>query len=294
MFTQLCIAKKHQDAPRFCDTMNQGYLLKLKFVNHSWARLWIVILLTACDTSTTIKPPETALDRTPPQLLNAFFGLDDALPGRARLLCAEAPGSDGMPVTFSRRVVSMEPEDFMVITQSGEHKTPDCATLRPADEASENHTVLLIGDLGSTQDPPARVEIVGDVALEADGQGKGLSVDVTPLEAGPSLVLAIAYATGMIDSDCPASTQQLIQVTWAGGVRLAEGQTEEAHRTMYRVMTADGEVTPFAIDDLNDGDNYEHLCLDTPAEATDVHAIEGVLVDPRNDPNPATSVRVTR
>ena len=258
--------------------------------------LWIalILILAACETSTQITPPETALDREPPLLLNAFFGLDDALPRRARVLCQEAPGSDGMPVTFSRRVVSMQPSDFMVITQSGEEKTPDCATLRPADEASENHTVLLIGDLGSTQDPPARVEIVGDVALEADGQGKGLSVDVTPLEEGPTLLLAIAYANGMIDSDCPTSTQQLIQVTWAGGVRLAEGQTEEAHRIMYRVMTADGEVTPFAIGDLNDGDNYEHLCLDSPAKATEVHALAGVLVDPRNDLNPATSVNVIR
>ena len=135
-----------------------------------------------------------------------------------------------MPITFSRRVTSMEPGDFAVITRSGIRKVPECATLRPADEASEGHTVLLIGDLGSAQDPPERVEVVGDVALEAGGQGRGLAVDVTPLEAGPTLVLAIAYTAGTIESDCPGGARQIVQVTWAGGVQPHEGAAREAAR----------------------------------------------------------------
>jgi hypothetical protein len=239
-------------------------------------------------------PPATALDREPPQLLNAFFGLDDALPRGSRVLCRTGPGRDGMPVTFSRRVMSVEPSDFAVVTRSGVRKTPACATLRPADGALERQTVLLIGDLGSVQDPPGRVEVVGDVALDHGGQGRGLEVDVTPLEAGPTLVLAIAYAAGAVESDCPPATQQVIQVTWAGGVQPGDGSTQEDHRTMYRVMTVDGEITPFALGDLGDNDNYVHLCLGSSANASEVNAQAGVLVDPRRDVNPSTSVPVNR
>lgn len=199
-----------------------------------------------------------------------------------------------MPVTFSRRVVSMNPSDFVVVTRSGARKTPECATLRPADRAAERHTVLLIGDLGSAQDPPTRVKVVGDVLLEAGGRGHGLEVNVTPLEAGPTLVLAIAYAAGTVESDCPTGTQQVVQVTWAGGVQPKDGATQEDHRTMYRVVTANGEVTPTALGDIDDNDNYVHLCLDTSANASEVNAKAGVLVDPRGDLNPSTSVAVSR
>jgi hypothetical protein len=121
------------------------------------AALWaaFVLLNSACGSSTPMTPPATVLDREPPQLLNAFFGLDDALPPGSRVLCRTGPGRDGMPVTFSRRVMSVDPSDFVVVTRSGVRKTPACATLRPADGALERHTVLLIGDPGSAQDPQA-------------------------------------------------------------------------------------------------------------------------------------------
>lgn len=63
---------------------------------------------------------------------------------------------------------------------------------------------------------------------------------------------------------------------------------------MYRVVTGEGEVTPFALGDIDDNDNYVHLCLGTPAYASEVNAQAGVLVDPRGDVNPSTSVPVTR
>ncbi|MFN0097489.1 MAG: hypothetical protein ACKVS7_02360 [Gemmatimonadaceae bacterium] len=239
-------------------------------------------------------PAATALDREPPLLISAFFGLDDALPARSRALCRKGPGRDGMPVTFSRRVVSVDPSDFVVVTRSGVRKTPECATLRPADGALERHTVLLIGDVGGAQDPPVRVEVVGDVVLEAGGQGRGLAANVTPLEAGPALVLAIAYEAGTVESDCPSGTRQVLQVTWAGGIRPKDGATQEDHRTMYRVVTGESEVTPFALSDIDDNDNYVHLCLGTPAHASEVRAQAGVLVDPRGDVNPSTFVRVNR
>jgi hypothetical protein len=260
------------------------------------AALWpvFVLLISACGSLATMIPPATVLDREPPQLLNAFFGLDDALPPVSRIFCLTAPGRDGMPVTFSRRVISVEPKDFVVVTRSGVRKTPECATLRPADRASERHTVLLIGDLGSVQDPPIRVKVVEDVALEAGGRGHGLEVEVTPLEAGPTLVLAIAYEAGTVESDCPTGTKQVVQVTWAGGVQPKYGATQEDHRTMYRVVTTKGEVTPSALGDLGDNDNYVHLCLDTSANVSEVNARAGILVDPRGDLNPSATVTVSR
>ena len=260
------------------------------------ATLWIacVLLVSACGRTPNLIPPATALDREPPKLLNAFFGLDDDLPPISRVLCSTGPGRDVMPVTFSRRVISMEPSDFVVVTRLGVRKTPDCATLRPADVTSERHTVLLMGDLGGAQDQPVRVEVVGDVVLEDGGQGRGLTVNVTPIEAGPTLVLAIAYVAEKIESDCPKSTQQVVQVTWSGGVQPKDRATREDHRTMYQVMTPQGEVTPSALGDLDDNDNYVHLCLDTSANASEVRARAGILVDPRGDLNPSTFVTVSR
>ncbi len=43
---------------------------------------------------------------------------------------------------------------------------------------------------------------------------------------------------------------------------------------------------------VGDGDNYEHLYLDTEANLLRVSMKGGLLMDPRADPNPATSVEV--
>ena len=92
-------------------------------------------------------PPPTTLDDEAPRIVNAFLGLDDALPMRAAGLCLAAPGKDGMPVTFTRRVMGVpEPTSFVVTTRSGAQKTPVCATLSPANTAGKRHTVLLVGE----------------------------------------------------------------------------------------------------------------------------------------------------
>lgn len=226
-------------------------------------------------------------------LLNAFFGLDDSLPVAAAGLCLGAPGKDGMPVTFSQRLsAAPTPRVFAITTRSGATKTPLCATTAPANERSENHTVLLIGELGSVSDPPVTVTIVGELTFESGSSAKGSSVAVTPLDDGPTLVLAVSYRPGALDTDCPASTRQVVVVVWAGGVKPVTDQT--AHRLAYDVVTGAGRVTPVALGDLDDQDNYVHLCLDTevPAERVEVRA--GVLVDPRNDANPSTAVTVSR
>ena len=96
---------------------------------------------TACSTTPPRPMPATAIDRGPPDLLSAFFGLDNALPGRTRLICRDAPGSDGMPVILSHRIAAsaysgrsggMDASVFEVELASGERVAPDCAAPAPA------------------------------------------------------------------------------------------------------------------------------------------------------------------
>lgn len=153
--------------------------------------------------------------------------------------------------------------------------------------------MLLIGSLGSAADPPKTLNIVSDLPLAGDQTGRGLSVEVTSLEAGPTLVLAFQATPATLDTDCPRDTRQVVVVVWAGGVTPVEGGTAETHRGGYSVQTDRGDVTPFALADLNDQDNYVHLCLDVEAAASAVSFVPGLLVDPRRDPNPATRIDVS-
>ena len=139
------------------------------------------------------------------RVLSAFFGLDNGLPFRANLLCLGASGQDGMPVVLSHTIdpETLRPEYFQVVTRSGAKRTPQCVTLRPAQDAGELRTVLLIGEFGDAhEDPPVAVHVVGD--LRSDGAGskedvaisfRGSHTTVIPLDAGPSLVLAESVPT---------------------------------------------------------------------------------------------------
>jgi len=229
-------------------------------------------------------PERTSLDGQPPRMVSAFFGLDNALRGR-----------DGMPVTFSRRVEEpIEPAAFTVVTRSGARHQPSVATTRPANEAAKRHTVLLIGELGDEpDDPPVKVEVSGHLALAGGADAHGLSVAVTPLADGPSLVLAYVANPGKIEGKHPPGTKQIIVVVWAGGVRPMPGVKHENHRLGYSVETTDGDVLPIDVGNLGDRDNYEHLYLDTDSKPLRVSMKGGLLIDPRDDPNPTTSIEVT-
>ncbi|WP_158514856.1 hypothetical protein [Gemmatimonas phototrophica] len=235
------------------------------------------------------------------EVLDVFFGLDDALPARASLLCRGVPvtGLDGIPVTFTRRIAAdfPDPSAFRITTRSGAVFTPICATLNPALGASKRHTVLLVGQLGSAGDPPVRIDIVRSVPLLEGGDAIGLSSDrVTALERGPELRIGYRYARSELPgTSCPQSTQQIVQITWAGGVTAPGGdELGEAARLAMRVTLSNGvEVLPIALADLGDNDNYTHLCLDTQTAAESVSVASGVAVDPRGDLNPRTSIRIT-
>lgn len=241
---------------------------------------------------------DATVDAGRPAILSAFFGLDDALPRTVELICRGGGGRDGMPVTFSRRVVGTPAaSSFRVVTGSGARREPACATLSPATGPTERHTVLLGGDLGDdASDPPLRVEVSGPLTTEG-GDARGLGADVVPLSAGPSVVLALRYAS-IAGSACPPSTRQVVQVTWSGGVTPpGGGDVGDTQRTRTHVSVArDGgavEVTPAALADLGDNDNYVHLCLDIAETPLSVRVEAGTFVDPRNDLNAETRVAVT-
>lgn len=122
-------------------------------------------------------------------------------------------------------------------------------------------------------------------------------------------------------SGCPVNTKQVVRVVWAGGVTKPGGdEIDGKERDAYRVTlnikgdiaddaTLDSvvvkestvdkavgvvatEVVPFAIGDLGDGDNNHKLCLDVIGTPVEVSFPAGLVTDPREDLNPATTVKV--
>lgn len=220
-----------------------------------------------------------------------------------------------MPVIFSHEldVDTLQPGDFRVTTASGNVGQLTCVTLLPAIDPGELRTVLLVGKYGSAQsDPPVTVEIVGNLhSIDNTVNFKGALTEVTPLEPGPTLILAetlpkMTWRLGR-ESDggagsstgCPTEgVQQIVRVVWAGGVTTVNNEElGEFERNAYSVtvQSADGtttDVTPFALGDLGDNDNNHELCLDTADVPISVSFPAGYLTDPNNDLNPATNVEV--
>ena len=140
------------------------------------------------------------------------------------------------------------------------------------------------------------MEVVG--ALE-DINGQSLQgerfTNITPLEAGPSLVLAERFeadAPGIL-GECPAATLQVLQITWEGGVSGPMGsRLREPERLGISVLLQDGQtVTPIALAD-DDPDNHVLVCLDTTTAAVSVAAALGLFHDPGDDFNPETRIDV--
>ena len=269
------------------------------------------------DTTETDTTNTRHADGREASLISAFFGLDDALPEGAadRVACEGAGGADGMPVIFSREIdiKTLEPGDFRVTMASGAIGDVVCLTLAPAYDPGELRTALLAGEFGSIDDQPVTVDIVGNIlSLDGTVNFKGASIGVTALEVGPTIVFAetvpeskwelggeatrLAWGGG---SRCPIGTLQVVRVTWSGGVTKPGGNpADDNERALYKVSVSNdsetpADVTPFALADLNDGDNNHLLCLDTTDPAVTVSFPAGHLSDPREDLNPATSRAVT-
>jgi hypothetical protein len=220
-----------------------------------------------------------------------------------------------MPVIFSHEVdvETVQAGDFRVVAESGAVGEILCVTPAPAADSGELRTILIVGQYGSADDQPASVEIIGNL-LSRDGQLNfmGARATVIPLEEGPTMEwsevvpesqwelgkAATSLPWGGGDG-CPLDTKQVVRVTWAGGVTKPGGdEIDDVERAAYRVtMSFDDEgesdVVPFAIGDLGDGDNNHELCLDRAGVPLRVDFPARLMTDPREDLNPATSIRVT-
>ena len=288
--------------------LNNNSLNVLRKTN--WSLILIVIFLfnffSKAETKEIYKNDQT------PNLLSAFFGLDNALPFRVNRVCLGAWRKDGMPVIMSHTLnaETLQKEDFNVIRKSGISTFPTCVTLRPAQDDGENRTVLLIGDFGDAdEDPPVKVEVVGDlmsdVFTDKPINFRGTDVEVIPLHAGPTLILAEILSSEVwlkpkLRSTCPNNTKQVLRVTWTGGIRLPTGEeVSNNDKDLYRitVIGANGinkVISPASIADLNDNDNNHHLCLDTDLEPINISSPEGYLIDPNQDLNPASQIDVIK
>lgn len=228
--------------------------------------IWVLTIMpTVCLLLACADNNDLAMEEPQSKILSAYHGLD-ALPAGA------------------------------VETASGEMVTPLCATLAPAIEILEQRTVLLIGSFGTRNAPPLAVEVVG--ALE-DIDGQSLQgerfTNITPLEAGPTLVLAERFevdAPGLV-GECPTATQQVLQLTWEGGVSGPRGsRLGEPQRLGISVRLQDDRtVTPIALAD-DDPDNHVLVCLDVATQAVSVAAAPGLFHDPGDDANPDTRIDV--
>jgi hypothetical protein len=249
-------------------------------------------------------------------ILSAFFGLDDGLPLAGTTICPPAVVLDGLPVVFRDEIDerTLWPWDFAVTRRSGRTTIPACATTAPANEESEDRTVLLIGQFGDARsDPPVRVTVRANLRDEAGRDLRGATAPVTALQAGPRLVYAepappesdaLTYPlltpsvlrVLQTHTQCPAATVARVRVTWDGGVSSpAGGEVGTAQRRAYSVRLVDGRVIrPAALADLGDMDNNHLLCLDTATAPRRVRATAGAFADPRGDVNAATVVRITR
>jgi hypothetical protein len=259
--------------------------------------LTLVLALTALVGRAGDGAINPAVAQTTASILSVYYGLDRAFPA-ANGWCGQIViGQDAVPVTFSVQIdsASLAPEDFAVETTTGAFVTPECATLEPAVEPLERRTILLVGDFGTPQF--VAVEVV-DTLKDVDGNDlTGLrSEDVTPLAAGPFLVLAERYLPDNpgLDGECPPGTAQVVQLVWSGGVT-APGNNPlgEAQRLAVHVRLENGSIVePSALRDDGDTDNFVYACIDSVSPAVEVSVDPGFFADPGNDNNPATSATV--
>ena len=270
------------------------------------------------DTTQTNLPPSAEVQDSGVMPLSAFFGANNAFgPFANRRVCEGAEGGDGMPLVFSHQldINTLQPGDFRITRADGSTGSLVCVTPMPALDEGELRTILLIGEYGSAENQPVQVDIVGNL-LSVDGSlnFRNSSSTVIALEEGPTLIyaevvpesqwdlgkkLSTGLRFGAPGNGCPEGTQQVVRVVWTGGITKPGGdEIDDVERLAYRVFVEDdaGElklIEPFAVADLLDGDNNHELCLDTTAKPLRVEFPAGLMTDPIEDLNPATSIDVT-
>ncbi len=231
-------------------------------------------------------------------IVSAYHGLD-VLPMNAIALCGPpGVGQDGMPVAFAFRLdgETVLPAYFNVRAPDGTDVTPTCATLAPANEPLELHTVLLAGPFSMNGEVPLLVEVTGPVeTVDGESLEGAFTDEVTPLADGPELFLAERYPPAQegLAGECPKGTLQVVQMAWQGGVTGPDGAAlGEAQRLAVHVTLENAEVVePIGLAD-DDPDNYVLACLDQASPAVLLEVDAGFFHDPGDDPNPATGIDV--
>jgi len=274
--------------------------------------LIIICGFCACRNSTdyTLSERIPQIDKTrEAKVLSAFFGLDNALPKTAIGISPKAPGKDGMPIVFSHELEpsSLDESDFKIKTSKGEIYKVDVVTLRPAVEAFELRTVLLIGDYGNAPDnEPVEVEIVGDLMARSGQNFKGQKVTVTPLRKGPFISYAehftidedtYPYVKRGNGCDCPKRTTTVVRTVWAGGVRAMNGEELgdnelEQFKVILKRRNKTIEVHPFQIADIDDSDNNIDLCIKEKGVPVSVSVNANTAIDPRDDANDFSQIKI--
>ena len=142
------------------------------------------------------------------------------------------------------------------------------------------------------------------MSLDRSVTFKGAQSDVTPLKAGPTMILAeeipqINWRLGA-RRKCPRNgVKSVVRITWAGGVTKPDGaEIDDKERKLYRVTVRkpDGglaTIAPIAVADLNDNDNNHELCIGVEGQPVSVFFPAGALSDPNGDLNPDTEVKVS-
>lgn len=263
----------------------------------------------------TITLPQVQGQASPPQILSAYLGaLDVANPQILAGVsgCPQQVGDEGMPVVFSLPidVNSLDPSYFVVTTASQETFVPTCATLAPADDDDELHTVLLTGNLATADDLPVRVDVVGPLMSKDNNDNtssenlQGLFIErVTIFTEGPGLVRAILLPPAesrrlgfsLRHRQEQVTQQRQIQLIWQGGVTGPLGrELSPLQLRDFTIVDQDGQAyAPMAFDDLNDGDNYVNLVVPRAVKTpVSVRVAAGTVFDPTNNPNPETSAIV--
>ena len=271
-------------------------------------------LLVSCQ---QVQVPDYILsEETPPvdktrkaRMLSVFFGLDNALNQKSRLIWRQAPGKDGMPIVFSHEIdpTTLDASDFQIKTQKGDIRGIEFVSFKPAIEEFELRTLLLIGEYGEYPDnEPVEVEIIGELKTRDGQQLKGQKHAVTPLVDGPFISYAeyfkiddkYPYVEKGNGCDCPKSeTQVVVRTVWSGGVRSKEGkEIGEAELNHFHVKLVHKndtiEVNPFQIADLNDNENNIDLCIKEAGVPISVRADANIAIDPNDDLNPVTEINV--
>ena len=218
--------------------------------------------------------------------------------------------ADGMPVTFDVPInaSSMVPDQFAIIYElpvnvSGNPRAvyyPACATLEPANEDDEGHTVLLTGNFIATVSDalPQRVEIVESASTgmrlhSRDGQdlvGLRTTKIVYGAIDGPNLALALWHPN--------VGRNGQVQTVWEGGITAESGAAiSNGLLPHFFLVDRDGRRhNPASFEDVGDGDNYLVLNLpdDFEGRPERVDVDTGTVYDPLNVPNPENTTAIVR